>query len=86
VVKEPQPKADQPLAEVSKPISLETLKNKIKESVPSKDRAASAEDMHKLKDLIAAKATPPPTPTPIPTPVPQKPQEVPEDVLRKILE
>ncbi|MBI2627328.1 type IV secretion system DNA-binding domain-containing protein [Candidatus Nomurabacteria bacterium] len=81
----PQPKTDQPIAEVS----LDTLKNKIKEPIPSKDRAASAEDMHKLKDLISAKISttnPTPAPTPTPTLVPKKPKEVPEDVLRKILE
>jgi len=57
------------------PISLNTLKNENKEK-SSKDRAASAEDMDKLKNLIkttdmsAAK---------------EKVKEVPEDVLRKIL-
>ena len=84
------------------PISLKTLQEKTKEvkkdSLSSKDRAATKEDMEKLKDLIV-KSSPPvstPTPTPVPisvptpdrahTPIPQKPKEVPEDVLRKILE
>ncbi len=88
------------------PISLDTLKNPTvqtgKINIPSRDRAASSEDMNKLKDLIAAKIenakknTPStssgllvtPTATPSPTPMPQAPKikEVPEDVLRKILE
>ncbi len=81
------------------PISLDSLKSKIKEvsqepvGHSSKDRAATKEEMDKLKDLISAKTTPTPTPTPIPqkpvapTAIPQRPvQEVPEDVLRKILE
>jgi len=70
------------------PVSLDALKEKVKtvnqNPVQNKDRAASPEDMNKLKDLIAQKV-----PTPIPTPVPQKPvsvKEVPEDVLRKVLE
>ena len=85
---------------VSKPVSLDTLKNKNKESLPSKDRAASSEDMNKLKDLILEKIEKektvhtPPILTPPPTsaessseakPAP-KMKEVPEDVLRKILE
>jgi len=35
--------------------SLESLRNKIRETVASKDRAASAEKMDKLKDLISEK-------------------------------
>ncbi len=62
-----QPKANPPapkvVVPVPEPISLETLKNKIKEDALSKsvstrqggDRAASAGDMNKLKDLIKAK-------------------------------
>lgn len=84
---------------IPEPVSLDILKTKIKESVPSKDRAASAEDMSKLKDLISTKiSTPnpstssaPSTPTPVPqkpkaSPIGTQPREVPEDVLRKILE
>ena len=67
---------------IAEPVSLYTLKNKIKESAPSLDRAASSEDMDKLKNLIKANQ-----PAQTPTPVPKKPtKEVPEDVLRKILE
>jgi CxxC-x17-CxxC domain-containing protein len=80
-----------------KPISLDSLKEKIKdvkkEPVQSKDRAATADDMNKLKDLISkSQPTPPPvSPTPTPNPaqtsVPKPPvKEVPEDVLRKVLE
>ncbi|OGI95040.1 hypothetical protein A2917_01510 [Candidatus Nomurabacteria bacterium RIFCSPLOWO2_01_FULL_42_17] len=90
VIKEPVPA----------PVSLDALKEKIKESVSAKpihtgsDRAASSEDMNKLKDLISSKTAP----SPLPISIPQKPQpeagqpkaekvkEVPEDVLRKILE
>lgn len=85
VVKEPQvskPKADQ--APVETPVSLDSLKNKMKESVTSKpastrqggDRAASSEDMNNLKNLILEKIpvqTPAPVPKPqveIPTPAP----------------
>ncbi len=94
----PQPEAGQPLAG----ISLDSLKSKIKVSVSSRDRAANAEDMSKLKDLISKKIeakkevipTPPPstdlgsTVSSTTTPIPKKPKtrEVPEDVLRKILE
>ena len=56
------------------PVSLDSLKNKeeIKKPVHSSgDRAATAEDMNKLKDLIAEKT---------------QTKEVPEDVLKKILE
>jgi len=62
----------------AEPIPLDSLKDKVKEIkkdvIPSKDRAASSEDMNKLKNLITEK---------IPT---SKAKEVPEDVLRKILE
>ena len=44
---------------VPKPISLNALKDKVKE-VPLKDRAASQEEMDKLKDLITAKSGTPP--------------------------
>ena len=91
-IKKPQlsPKVDS--VNVPPSVSLDTLKNKIKESAPashSKDRAASPEEMNKLKDLISKKVenkkeetTPPPTLSPIL----KNPKEVPEDVLRKILE
>ncbi|MDO8686949.1 MAG: type IV secretion system DNA-binding domain-containing protein [Candidatus Berkelbacteria bacterium] len=75
-----------------KPVSLNILKSQ--KSIPikpahqmvGKDRAASPEEMNKLKDLISSKienkkedATS--------TSIPKKPvKEVPEDVLRKILE
>ena len=85
------------------PVSLNSLKKEIKEEIKSVrtpevlDRAASAEDMNKLKDLIKekmenkkeettpAKATPPSKGG---EQVSQKltTKEVPEDVLRKILE
>ena len=81
------------------PISLDALKSKIKEVSkellsPSKDRAATAEDMNKLKDLIKEKTqvqieTPPPQNVPMPplqVSQGEKAKEVPEDVLRKILE
>jgi CxxC-x17-CxxC domain-containing protein len=83
----------------AEPISLDSLKNKMQDikkpiSPVGVDRAATAEDMNKLKDLIEKKVFTPPSTSPvassvpIPTPVPQKPatKEVPEDVLRKILE
>jgi CxxC-x17-CxxC domain-containing protein len=87
------------------PISLDALKDKIKTAtqnpIQSKDRAATPEDMNKLKSLIQEK-----TParnassiadaggevkkeevTPTPTSIPKKPvKEVSEDVLKKILE
>jgi len=105
----PAPVAPQVKPEIA-PISLDALKDKIKEvgSVSSKpahpmgaggDRAASIEDMNKLKDLISQKTAPvapvkepapipTPAPQPIPIPVPQKSsvKEIPEDVLRKVLE
>ena len=93
----PPPAPVQPA--IPPPVSLDALKSKVqevkKDVSQSKDRAASAEDMNKLKDLIAQKTptpvvAPAPIPTPPPvvhTPVPKKPtNEVPEDVLRKILE
>jgi CxxC-x17-CxxC domain-containing protein len=76
------------------PISLDALKDKMKTanqvSMPNKDRAASSEDMNKLKNLIQEKVETKKeeAPAPTPAPIPQKPitKEVPEDVLRKILE
>ncbi len=82
------------------PVSLDTLKNenkgevkeKMKDFVHSKDRAASPEEMNKLKDLISASTQKPPEPTPAipkasePPLTPGNIKEVPEDVLRKILE
>ncbi|MFA5095139.1 MAG: CxxC-x17-CxxC domain-containing protein [Candidatus Paceibacterota bacterium] len=74
------------------PISLDALK-----TVPSKparsathgvaggDRAASAEDMDKLKNLISEKV-PASANKAKASPVGTQPREVPEDVLRKILE
>jgi len=53
---------------IPEPVSLDTLKNK--KSASSKDRAASSEDMSKLKDLISEKileAKSIPTPIPAPT-------------------
>lgn len=75
------------------PVSLDSLKNKVeevkKEVAYSKDRAATSEDMNKLKDLIKEK-----TITEIKQTEPKKEEnsqnnkvrEVPEDVLKKILE
>ncbi|MES3031645.1 MAG: CxxC-x17-CxxC domain-containing protein, partial [Patescibacteria group bacterium] len=100
VVAKPEPKVNPPLPQ--KPVSLDALKTPPAQSIknismPSKDRAASSEDMGKLKDLILEKIekekkTVTPTPT-VPTPPPtasgadtKKAKEVPEDVLRKILE
>jgi CxxC-x17-CxxC domain-containing protein len=74
VMTEPKPKTDQPLAEIPKPvtvapgipqkaaISLDSLKEKIKEETKkpvsfSKDRAASVEEMNKLKELIEERIT-----------------------------
>lgn len=75
------PKAPEP-----EPVSLDTLKNKMKDMIPPKDKAASVEDRNKLKDLIAStvpvadkQGTEPPLTT-------GNIKEVPEDVLRKILE
>ena len=77
--------ANQPIAE---PVSLDSLKNKMREVAPSKNRAASTESMNKLKDLIEEKK--------IENKNEEKQddkdnnknkvKEVPEDVLRKILE
>ena len=97
---------------ISAPVSLDSLKNKeaspiglqpreIKKPIHSSgDRAATAEDMNKLKDLIAEKTTTPAKATPPSqggeetsqnkakaSPVDGlQPREVPEDVLKKILE
>ena len=97
-LKEALNKIDQPAPE---PIALDALKTKTKEAAKdfshSKDRAASSEDMNKLKDLISEKVpeakkenvvSTPPSISPASTPIPQAPKakEIPEDVLRKILE
>ncbi len=72
---------------IAEPVSLSALKDKVKEPTPSsKDRAASAEDMNKLKDLIKTTQPQAPTKEPLSMPIPQKPKEVPEDVLKKVLE
>ena len=81
---------------VPKAVTIDSLKNKIqdvkKDSMLSKDRAASQEDMSKLKNLISTttagkKEKTDQNPVIPSSPVPQKPtKEVPEDVLRKILE
>jgi len=67
---------------VSTPVSLDSLKNKVeevkKEVIYSKDRAATAEDMNKLKDLITTATAGQAEKT--------QTKEVPEDVLKKILE
>jgi len=76
------------------PISLDALKIKSKEPTVLKDRAASAEDMNKLKDFIASVPTPAsfskpniiqPTPaiipkTPIPIPVFKPEPKVEEEI------
>ncbi len=68
------------------PVSLDVLKNENKEK-PSKDRAASAEDMDKLKNLIQSANISTSQPEAGQSPAEKtKPKEVPEDVLRKILE
>lgn len=87
--------------EAVKPVSLDTLKTHSKPASPAgRDRAASAEEMHKLKDLIAAKSSSTGSPEvsaetskektkePESASMPKKfaKKEVPEDVLRKILE
>ncbi|MBP9748340.1 MAG: type IV secretion system DNA-binding domain-containing protein [Candidatus Pacebacteria bacterium] len=104
----PEPKAPEPAPvpasapKAVEPLSLDALKQKTKESVvvsSSKDRAATAEDMNKLKDLIIERTEvkPASTPAPAPTPAPEKSgtmpplttgnvKEVPEDVLKKLLE
>ena len=77
---------------VSKFVPLDILKNKTKEIsevVNSKDRAASPEEMNKLKNLILEKMEfkkEEIVSTQIPIPQKPIPPEVPEDVLRKILE
>ncbi len=61
------------------PVSINILKDKPKEVIANtKDRAATPEEMNKLKDLIAKTApiatpipTPPPAPKPAPTPQPK---------------
>jgi len=76
------------------PVSLDSLKNKVGEEVKkeitySKDRAATSEDMNKLKDLIKEKTITPVEkiePKKEETPQNNKAREVPEDVLKKILE
>ena len=72
------------------PVSLDSLKNKEevkKDTVSSKDRAASAEDMNKLKDLIAGKqVVKDPLTSGTPPSQGEKVKEIPEDVLKKILE
>ncbi len=100
--------ADLATKSIPEPISLDTLKNKDSArsgsaygGKVSSDRAASREDMNKLKDLIEitstdAKVLADKQTAQIPVnepfgvaqdkPLPQKPDEVPEDVLRKILE
>ncbi len=85
------------LNKISEPVSLDTLKNKTKETISSKDRAASPEDMSKLKDLILEKVpeakeeekeekAPTPAGVGVPTSKSVGTKEVPEDVLRKVLE
>lgn len=91
------------LNKINEPVALDSLKEKIKEEVKkpinqtgvnfvsSKDRAASQEDMNKLKNLIstatAGQVEKTENKDEVPLSVPQKPtKEVPEDVLRKILE
>ena len=70
---------------IPEPVSLETLRTPSKPArnatpgVPGGDRAASSENMNKLKDLISKKVAEPPL-------TPGNIKEVPEDVLRKILE
>ncbi|HTE48466.1 MAG TPA: hypothetical protein VK675_00985, partial [Candidatus Paceibacterota bacterium] len=58
----PQPKVSVPSSPVPPPVSLDVLKNPPAQagkniSMHPKDRAASAEDMSKLKDLISAKSS-----------------------------
>ena len=82
--------AHQPKADAPKPISLDSLKRKEedKKNIPpvKNDRAATTEDMNKLKDLIAKKIETKKEDVSIPIPPKPKTPEVPEDVLRKILE
>jgi CxxC-x17-CxxC domain-containing protein len=86
VLKEPNPV----------PVSLNSLKDKISAlggsasgGKVSNDRAASAEEMNKLKDLIEKteeKIEKKEEAIPVPVPPKNNAKEVPEDVLRKILE
>jgi len=73
-----EPAATTPIP-APEPVSLNTLKNEnsINNAKPSKDRAAKAEDMDKLKNLIETTNI---------SGAQGKVKEVPEDVLRKILE
>jgi CxxC-x17-CxxC domain-containing protein len=80
-------------APVPKPVSLDSLKEKTKEvsknNTNSKDRAATEEEMKRLKNLIMEKASSvKDVPEASQKTIPQKPKtkEVPEDVLKKILE
>lgn len=81
------------------PITLDTLKNKIKEVVPQKDRAATQSEMNKLKELIEkvdkskevkssddVKKEDKAQVATEPPLTKDNIKEVPEDVLRKILE
>lgn len=74
-----------------KPASLDILKDQAKKVtniavVSSKDRAASAEEMDKLKNLISTAAAGQATATVGQAEKKEKTREVPEDVLRKVLE
>jgi CxxC-x17-CxxC domain-containing protein len=74
---------------VSPSMSLEDLKKENnkpnKDFFPTKDRAATVEDMNKLKSLISDKVEK--KEEKMPNSIPKKPvQEIPEDVLKKILE
>ncbi|MEX2052493.1 MAG: CxxC-x17-CxxC domain-containing protein [Candidatus Paceibacterota bacterium] len=82
------------LPPVPAPISLEALKDKTKEiSHPQKDRAASSDDMNRLKELIKEKiveSTPEPEKapapifqTPVPTPPPRPPKQADTPVPQK---
>ena len=72
-------------------ISLDSLKDKIKEETKkpvsfSKDRAASVEEMNKLKELIAEKITTPAEATPPPKPACRTGREgrkLPQKILRQ---
>ena len=69
---------NEPAPKPVEPLSLDVLKQKTKESVvvsSSKDRAATAEDMNKLKDLIIERTEVKPTPAPAPTPIPTPTQQ-----------
>ena len=58
----PPPQGGEGIPKAPEPVSLDTLKNKMKESVatemPKKDKAATTEDMNTLKDLIAKTQVP----------------------------